>query len=67
MAMISQRDIPGYTSWVRVGDLTDQMIQGITSAQRAEAARFGELAEFDREYRARMRRLRRDEQLYGTT
>jgi hypothetical protein len=61
-----RREIPGYTSWVRVGDLTDKMIRDIENAQRADAGRRGELAEWDKEYRARMRGLRRDERIHGS-
>jgi hypothetical protein len=54
------------TGWVRIGDLTDDMIRAIESAQRREAAAEGRLTEWDREYRRRMRRMEREERLYGS-
>lgn len=59
-ARYARRPVPGYDTWVRLGDLTDEMVQDITSAQRREAARCGELKQFDNEYAARMRRLARE-------
>lgn len=55
-----RKPVPGYDTWVRFGDLTDEMIDDITNAQRREAARWGELRQFDREYAARMRRPARE-------
>jgi hypothetical protein len=52
-------------AWVRIGDLTDEMANYITGAQRRAAARQGELRQFDRDYAARMRQLDQDERLYG--
>jgi hypothetical protein len=58
-----QSGTPGWTGWVRVRDLTDEVIQQMDRAQRAEAAREGWLPEYDREYRLRMRRLDQDRKL----
>jgi hypothetical protein len=56
----SRQPVPGYDTWVRLGDLTDEMVQDITSAQRREAARWGDLKQFDDEYAARVRRPGRE-------
>jgi hypothetical protein len=60
-----RKPIPGFDTWVRAGDLTDEMVNDITRAQRRDAARRGELAEYDRDYAARMRAMKRDARLYG--
>jgi hypothetical protein len=62
---MERRPVPGFDTWVRLGDLTDDMVKDITSAQRREAARWGELQQFDRDYAARMRQMKRDEGSYG--
>lgn len=62
-----QASMPNNTGWIRFGDLTDEIARNITNAQRAEAARSGELMRWDRDYRSRMQRLRREEKLYGNT
>lgn len=46
--------------FVRVGDLTEEMIASADRAARTQAAHEGWLREYDREYRSRIARLDRD-------
>lgn len=51
--------------WVRISDLTPEVIQGIENTQRRQAARWGELGQWDKDYAARRRQVDRDERAYG--